>query len=182
MPPKLASSLESLRQQARQARTAQERKTIAATIDLWTDLLAHQAAKHTPSLGPHGALTTATPAPEKRPLEPGAPSQAVQGKPPAAKPIAVPAVAASAAPSPATLTAATASASKPPSSIARDVLWKRLSDNEARLRQQNVSATAPATLHLKEIRQQLLSAFTSHQRMNVAVELDRWERRALSNP
>jgi tetratricopeptide (TPR) repeat protein len=42
MPPTIASSLETLRQQARQARSAHERNTVATTVDLWMNLLNDQ--------------------------------------------------------------------------------------------------------------------------------------------
>ncbi len=73
IPPTIASSLKTLRQQARQAQTAHERMIVATTVDLWMNLLNEQqavapsvpasASAPAPGMGP-------VPSPEEDPLEP----------------------------------------------------------------------------------------------------------------
>jgi tetratricopeptide (TPR) repeat protein len=75
--------------------------------------------------------------------------------------------------------------SPPPSyaqSTDRTALVQRFKECEARLRQKNAADTGPALIQLRDLRQQLAGALTPQLRMNVAVSLDRWERRFLSAP
>jgi tetratricopeptide (TPR) repeat protein len=77
---------------------------------------------------------------------------------------------------------APAPANKPsrPSAIDRATLLKRASDYEAQLRERGDAAdSGQAMIELKEIREQATRAATSGQRMDVAVRLDKWERRFL---